>query len=268
MDELFKKYNKDEVAEKTFISSIYLKKLEHKEFDKIDEIKFIGFLKILKTEYPDIDFSELESEGNEYYSSIKKEEKIEPIKELEEPKSDKSYLFIIVLIVLVVVLWYKMTSSDKPIEENNKINLKPLKIETKIETKIEKNETNNTLPIVKEVNETNNSVVVEKPVVIIHKQLPEENKTKEIVNSILVIKPLRKVWFKIYYLDSPKTREFYTSKEVDVKIPQRVFIKFGNGMVELFYNNKKLEPHTKHITRVIIQDGEMNLTKFRLKRYK
>jgi cytoskeletal protein RodZ len=67
MNELFKKYKIEEIAKKTSISPLFLKKLRDGDFNKISRVKFNGFIKILQSEYPGINFSSLKESYDNYY---------------------------------------------------------------------------------------------------------------------------------------------------------------------------------------------------------
>jgi len=248
MDELLKKYKIEEISQKTSISPTFLQKLLEHKFEKIDKLKFKGFLKILKSEFPDIDFSELEEKANSYYfnnDDTQKTEKQQIVEELgEEEKNYKSYFFVAILIILIGILFYYMKGNKKELKDNN-TNLVLPKI-TKI---VEKNDTNIT---------NNNPIITD-----VEKNTTEENKTKhtkKYINTNLTIEPLKLVWFKVYYLDLNKSKEFLTSHLIDLNVSKKMFIKFGHGMVKLYYNNQTLAPNKKSILRVIIQNGEMNIT--------
>jgi len=259
MDRLLEKYEINEIAKKTHISPLSLERLFNYEFDKLDDIKIKGFIKILETEYPDTDFSELKEKLKEY---SKKDEKT--IIKIEKPKNNKKMYFIVLLIILLVIVVYfiqnnnnkKSSLSQKEIIKKENIIEPNITNEiSKQDEYIDSEEIENNKTITNEIKE--NSIEI------------EENKTekKDIIDENVTIIPLKKVWFKVTYLDENKSKEYLTSNEVDLNGSKRIFIKFGHGMIKIAYNGKIIEPNTIKITRVIIEDGEINITKKRLKEF-
>lgn len=96
MNELFNKYSVLEVSSKTKISPIALEKLRDGSFGGISIIKLKGFLRILKEEYPQIEFNELEEIIKNLPQEIKSEFYI-----LEEHKSSNVVIYIVLLVILL-----------------------------------------------------------------------------------------------------------------------------------------------------------------------
>lgn len=257
MNELLKKYKIEEISKKTSISPMFLQKIAEEKFDKISKLKFNGFLKILKSEFPEIDFSDLEEKANSYYfieDDTKKTGKQQIIEKLyKEEKNYKHYIFVVVLLLLIGILLYKMNlNSDNKEEHNTTVNLISIK-------NIEKNESNKIIAnnIIKKSKKEVNKI--EQNLIKIDNSA--EKSIPVSIDTTLKIEPLKLVWFKVYYLDLNKSKEYLTSKEVDLNTTsKKIFIKFGHGMVKLYYNNKTFFPDRKSITRVIIENGEMNVT--------
>jgi hypothetical protein len=267
MDELFKKYSIEEIIQKTSISPSFLKKLLDNQFDKIDKLKFKGFLKILKSEFKDIDFSDLEEKANSYYfvsDDSQKTGKQQIIEELDKDnKPSKDYFFVIILIIIIAILLYYMRDNDNEKIENN-MNLKSSKVE-KIK---DENETNKTTNVTLEKNKTNkNREIVDNNITNIEKNNSKQN-SKQYIDTTLKIEPLKKVWFKVYYLDLNKSKEFMTSKPIELNASKKMFIKFGHGMIKLVYNAKVFFPNRKNITRVIIENKEINITNKKVKNFR
>jgi len=267
MDKLLQQFSIVEISKKTHISPIFLEKLKLKDFSKISKIKLLGFIKILEEEYPEYDFSTLKEEIKDYFETSQEKKVYEEIKEEKETQSsNKTYLLAGVLIIGIIFLIYKMQSnknnanhlSTKIVEKNEtfepKITKKVIKVTTeknrtkKIKAKIDIN------PIIKkEENITNQNI---------QKNIKIDN------NLTLAIIPQKKVWYKVIYLDNFKSKEYLTSKEVDLNGSRDLFIKFGHGLLKLVYNNKVIEPNTKSITRIVIKNHKLSITKKRLKEFK
>jgi len=256
MDRLLQTYKLNEVAKKTHISPLSLERLFNYEFEKLDNIKIKGFIKILETEYPDLDFSELKEKFEEY--SKKDEDNI--IEQTPQQNNNKNYLLIGLIVLLVSLIYFIQNKSPKI--DNNSIN-------NTQKTNIQKKD-------IKENNDTNTNININEEIEI------EENNTQTAISNIsdfkssvektitdkkVVITPLEKVWFRVTYLDDDSSKEYLTSHQIELNGSKRIFIKFGHGMVKIDYNGTILEPNTRKIVRVIIEDGEINITKKRVKEF-
>jgi cytoskeletal protein RodZ len=268
MDELLKKYSIEEITKKTSISPIFLQKLIEEKFDKIDKLKFKGFLKILKSEFKDIDFNDLEDKANSYYfisDDSKKTGKQQLVEELDQNnKNYKDYLFVFLLLVVIIGLIYYMKLDEKAKIENSNPKLDSLKVENIIE----KNDSNVTdkdseIQVSDETNITN---TVEHNTTTLTNI--EKNISKKYIDTKLTITPLKLVWFKVYYLDLNKSKEYLTSNPVELNASKKMFIKFGHGMVKLVYNGKIFAPDRKNITRIIVENGDINITNKKVESFK
>ena len=275
MDELLKKYKIEEISKRTSISPAFLQKLVVEKFDKIDKLKFKGFLKILKSEFKDVDFSELEEKANNYYfisDDSKKTGKQKIVEELDknDKRGYKGYFFVFILIIIIGVLLSYMKRNEKIQTKNNNTSLETLKVE-KI---IEKNDTNITDNLTfeenkSEENESEENESEENKTILTDNIINvEKNSSKKYIDTNLTINPLRLVWFKIYYLDLNKSKEFLISNAIELNASKKMFIKFGHGMVKLFYNGKTMFPNSKRVTRVILNNGEMNITNKKVKNFR
>jgi cytoskeletal protein RodZ len=268
MDELLKKYSIEEITKRTSISPIFLQKLIEEKFYKIDKLKFKGFLKILKSEFKDIDFNDLEDKANSYYfisDDSKKTGKQQLVEELDQNnKNYKGYLFVFLLLVVIIGLIYYMKLNEKAKIENSNPKLDSLKVENIIE----KNDSNVTdkdskIQVSDETNITN---TVEHNTTTLTNI--EKNISKKYIDTKLTITPLKLVWFKVYYLDLNKSKEYLTSNPVELNASKKMFIKFGHGMVKLVYNGKIFAPDRKNITRIIVENGDINITNKKVESFK
>ena len=258
MDNIFEKYEINEISQKTHISPVILNKLKSFNFKNIDKIKLKGFIKILETEYPDCDFSKLK-EHIEIENKINQKNMADVKFNNKENNSLKSYLIVLFLILIIGFLIYYMNkNSIEKIETNitdNNVTFLNEDI-TKTPQNFEINDTNTT--------EENSTIEISKNQQI---ELIEPEPIME-ENLTLVVIPSRKVWYKITYLDNGKSKQDSTSKEFDLNGSKRIFIKFGHGMVKLKCNNNILEPNSTKVTRVIIDKCDMNITLKKLKEFK
>ena len=258
MDKLFRDYTIEEISLKTKISPMFLEKLKNRELDGISEIKLKGFIYILKNEYPKYDFSELEN--IEIKPAIEEKEYYNPPSE----NNYKVYFIVIVLLALIAGLIYYMQKDKKlnnikhentlPVIEQNFTNEKNMTLENEIidENITEKNSTEKNIST-QTIIDTN----ITKPI--------ENNITKIEFNKTFVVIPKRKVWFRITYLDTNKSKEYLTKAKVELNISKEAFIKFGHGQIDVIYNNKDYNWTTKKVLRLLVKNGECNKTEIRLK---
>lgn len=275
MDELVRKYSIKEISKKTHISPVVLNNLLKRRFEKIPKLKFRGFLQILKNEYPNVSFFHLEAEGNEYYENIElnEEENQDSVLNggIEEQNSKlKSYFFVFILLLIIGGLIYHMVNMQKGkvITKNRtekKEELKIPEIVAKVNNTEEVVELNNTIDknITEEetITEKENNTTIDNTDINNTEENREENREE---NNTILISPHQKVWFRVYFFDDNSTKEYLTSHNVEINGSRDLFIKFGNGLFELNYHNQKIDPNTKKIVRIILKDGEINITKKRL----
>jgi len=259
MDKLFLHYSITEIEEKTRISPVVLKKLKDYDFEGISKVKLQGFIKILETEYPEHNFEFLKQRIEDFYSSKDIEKVYEENSVIEKNNSFKMYMIVVLLIAMIIGLIYYMQS-----QKQTEIIAKKPEIVKEINTTIKN-------PILKDKNDKEENI---SPITVETEEnlseLKEDNEENssfveiEDINESLVIKPIQKVWFKVYNLDDDTSKEYLTSKEVELNGTKRSFIKFGHGQIKIFYNNKEIFPNTKKIVRVIIENGDVNFTTKRI----
>jgi len=278
MDKLFLQHSISEISAKTHISPIILEKLKNEEFSKISKIKINGFIKILEEEYPEHDFSKLKAKVVSYFDTSKAEIADIANNTAEEKKSNKKiYIIVFILLIGIIALMFLNLKNNKVVSEVNNSSQKTVVIDKKdVNNSINENNTTSEKDIEKatnldtqaidnkieqEVNEVNNTTNIS-----IETNNTDNNVNKE-ENLTLVVIPLKQVWFKVTYLDNFKSKEYLTSHEVDLNGSRPLFIKFGHGFITLKYNNETLNPNTKKITRIILKDKELNITKKRIREF-
>jgi uncharacterized protein (UPF0333 family) len=280
MAKFIKKYSLEEIEKRTHISPLTLKKLFEYRFDSISEIKFYGFLKILETEFPDEDFSELREKAEGFYKIQKElnknesqEEKIDPPKVEEQSKKFKLFITLFLLGAVVAVFYYLQSSTkvkEKSIETKseknvvkveNSIPVPPIKMEQK------KEEEDNKTIVNSSVAEENNSKVEKVEEVVDNNEtttIEEENVTEEIKpfeeNMTLVIIPRQRVWFRVTDLNSGKRKNYLQAEPQELNGSKNLYIEFGHGMEVLKYRGKKYDPYTTKKVNFVLINGELNMT--------
>ena len=263
MDKIFKLYSLEEIANRTHISPITLKKLFDYNFENISKIKFKGFLKILENEF-DYDFSKLKEKGEEFYAS-----QIFEVVE-QEPQEDKKfslYLLVFVLLVLIGFLIFYMKTSQKEqtlnrdnLVENNLTSLNSNITEIIDDNYTEKNDTF--------IDEKNNTLTIENNETKFFIQ--ENNKTEKMViekNDTLVIVPIQKLWFRITDLDTLKRKSYLQSTPQEINGSKNLYIEFGHGREILIFRDKNISPHSIKSVNFVLIDGQLNETNKTIKEF-
>jgi hypothetical protein len=252
MKELFDKYEVSEISKKTHISPMTLKKLFDNEFEGMSEIRVNGFINILEEEYPKCDFSSLKEAKEEYFSKPKEQEE-DKENIIEEENGNNFFLYAVVgILVVAIVLLFAYFSKTQTSVSSSEMNTSKTKI-------VENNSSNS------DFNSTQNNI--ENSVNQAKKTTEITNTQKIEQNNTIAILPQEKVWFRVTYLNTNSSKEYLTSHEIDLNGSKDLFIKFGHGMELIKYHSHTLFPNTKKIVYIVLQNGELNITKHRLGYY-
>lgn len=164
-----------EVSRKTHIETKFLQYMVEKQFDKLNKINTLGFVKILKREY-NINLDSWVEEFEQYCKENEKFNISEPKsvlltrESMDSPKSKKGWFFLIFIIILAVVVYYAINLGlvDKirqTIWQNSENNTTFAKAQVVQDTKEQllqlQNETNNTQETQDDVSVQNNEIVNE-----------------------------------------------------------------------------------------------------------
>jgi len=261
MDKLLEKYSLKEIEEKTKISPVVLQKLFSYEFDSISEIKYKGFLKILKNEYKEFDFSKLEEKANEFYhKKTTSQPQVQSPKSKEEKDSKKFKIYIIIIVLVVLIggfIYFMINKKEQKSTPNN--NFVEMNMSIKEDNFTKENKTN--IDVV-DINATDANITDTN----ITSTTTIENNKEE--NKTLVILPMQKLWLRVTYLDNFKSKEYLTSHPIELNGSRDLFIKLGHGMETFIYKDNNLTPNTKKIVRIILKDGNLTITKKRISEFK
>ena len=261
-EKFFETHSLEEISKKTKISPISLRFIKNREFDKIQRVKFIGFVKIIQKTYK-IDLSELINEYNQTLGDQPND------KELQKPKNSNNSTFFLsiaafIMLILGSYLFYEYLKQNK--SQTNPENNYPIKTEINSSNFKENFKQN-------EQNLSKNNTESKKINSISKIQIKENNstnttiktKSKKTVFSTIEIIPREKVWFRAINLDTNKTFEYLTSNPKT--IPKgNYYIKFGHGNETIVYNNQTIFPDTKKIVRILLQNGNYKFIKSRPKK--
>ncbi|NPA54818.1 MAG: hypothetical protein GXO40_00445, partial [Epsilonproteobacteria bacterium] len=246
MDKLFQKHTITEISKQTKISPIILDKLYHHNFDGISYIKLKGFLKILQSEYPDADFSLLQSKIEELQTTT--QEHIAP-----PPSNNKlTYVIVAILVLVIVVLIYVMQHTNKQefVDDTNNTptqNITEQSSATNTTVSVHAASTNTTSPS-PSISTPPSAPFVSNADNVSTAQISSEVQPLD-VNTTLAIIPQQKLWFQVVNLDTNKSTEHLISRPIDINVSGDLYIKFGHGKERLVYNSQTLFPNSMKIVR-------------------
>ena len=266
-----------EVSKKTHIEVKQLEHIVNAQYDKLNKINTIGFVKILSREYK-IDFTEW-LEGFESYMAAQhsgdKEEKEKIFIRAEVPKEPRKILRFLALMLLLCGLggffytfqnqlnfygafeqFFKEVSTQS-VSANATFQSAPVFQETattlgvKVEERIvENNGTNTTVeaivvPIEKNTT-TQTNAIEQKP--LVQNALP----------NTAVLSPKRKVWIGMILLDDGTRKESTSDKNITIDLTKRQLIKTGNGYFELSYDGSVEDFTEQGSTRFLVEKGALS----------
>ncbi|ACM93219.1 conserved hypothetical protein [Nautilia profundicola AmH] len=262
-NDFFEQYSIEIINKRTRISPISLRYIKNKEFEKIQRVKFLGFIRIIEKEF-NVDLSELIEEYNEATNHTHTQNSEI---ELEEPKKHNTLLLFILAVILfslgAYLLYNKYGSVEKEnLNEINKTAFMPPNTdenitETAPETKLENNKQNISMPESSHQTVSKKTTPQEKAVI---NNTKNSQNTKTIAPKTVEIYPNERVWFKAINLDTNKTVEYLTSNPKTL-IGANWYVKFGHGNITINYGNQTITPETKKITRILFKNGKVEYLK-------
>ena len=109
LNELIDKEGIEAVSQKTNISVENLHSLYHQEFEKLNRVKALGFLKILEREYEDIDIGGLKESIKEYYDTHKdpKDDEVVMVSQaMKESQGGFGFLKWLIVLAILYGIYY------------------------------------------------------------------------------------------------------------------------------------------------------------------
>lgn len=279
------------VSQDTHIEQKYLQYMINGDFDKLNRINTLGFVKILSREY-NIDLSDWVGVFEEYWAQNRlnpeEDEKLFIVASSND-KSRKLFIFFVIVAFLVIAgvaytLFTKPTILE-PQEQTVQYDQTPLVQETQAE--IQKYEEENQTKI-----EEENSVVVDANMTSMEegaqeeKQLSvtpvqeqvEKNTTEEIITPAIteresevfanqaIIAPKIKLWIGVIYLDNFKRRSYLGEGNFSIDLSRDQVITTGHGEFTLKDDAQDLNFTRRTPIRFEVKDGlikEISWSKFK-----
>ncbi|GAB6074530.1 hypothetical protein [Nautilia lithotrophica] len=260
-NDFFEQYSIEIINKRTRISPISLRYIKNKEFEKIQRVKFLGFIRIIEKEF-NVDLSELIEEYNQATNhTITSSSNINETK-LQEPKKHNTLMLSILAVVLfslgAYLLYNKYNSlKSSNINELNKTTFIPTDENTTSQQPLQEQDNNSKqINIEKNTSFSNVSNIKSQPIA----KEQTNNTPKTTIPKNIEIYPNEKVWFKAINLDNNKTLEYLTSNPKTL-IGPNWYVKFGHGNITINYGNQTITPDTKKIVRILFQNGKIEYLK-------
>jgi len=267
-----------EVCKKTHIEVKQLQYMINNEYEKLNKINTLGFVKIISREYK-LDFSDWLEGFYRYWDEHKNDEEMRKEKIFIRAKNDKSsrkllWLFFIVLLgtgTWMGLNFFKIEMSVPALLEIIRPNIEKnvtgfqdapivkqaadsmgVKVEERV---VESNSSNQTIQTIAIVVETNQSALFES-------NLSNEKNTSVDVPLVqdvpahkAMIMPLRKMWMGIIYLENGTRKENTSDKSVSVDLTKRQLIKTGHGYFKLTFDGSVEDFTEQGSTRFLVENG-------------
>ncbi|WP_263832285.1 hypothetical protein [Sulfurospirillum oryzae] len=283
---VLEKIGLQEVCKRTHIEVKQLEYMINNQYDKLNKINTLGFVKILSREYK-LDFTDWLEGFYDYWAEHKAEEDSSKEKIFIRAKSERSlkkgaWLFLLIVLIagiFGVISIFKieinfdvMSLLDKTKTETKQTSAfqsAPVVQETatslgvKVEERVvETNSSNSTVQAVvvsidenltrkTEANDTNSGIVAPLPA------LPESNTSlvRDIPKNSAIIAPTKRIWVGIINLETFNRKESSSDQNITLDLNKRQIIKTGNGFFKLSYDGSVEDFTEQGSTRFLVENG-------------
>ncbi len=267
-----------EVCKKTHIEVKQLQYIINNEYEKLNKINTLGFVKILSREYK-LDFSEWLEGFYRYWDEHKHDEDLRKEKIFIRARNDRSsrkLLWLFVMILLGSGMWmglsfFKIDVSvpalleiispnieknttgfqDTPIIKEAATSM-GVKVEERV---VETNSTNATQEVIAVVVEANQSVLLESNVSVEKNTTVDVPLVQGISQHEAMIMPLRKMWIGIIALENGSRKESTGDKKLSIDLTKRQLLKTGHGYFKLSYDGSVEDFTEQGSTRFLVENG-------------
>lgn len=280
---ILEKIGLQEVCKKTHIEVKQLQYILNNEYDKLNKVNTLGFVKILTRDYK-LDFSEWLEGFYDYWAEHKSEEELDKENIFVREHSDrtpKKLAFIFLIIVFIALLFGLFSVFKTDISYNSLVDMlktKTLSVSTGFQSTPVVNETASSLGVkveerIVETNSTNTSVEavlvsIDTNETIVSFDTNDTNKSilEELVNKPLIkntlphkaiIVPKRKLWLGIITLENGQRKEHTYDNNVSIDLTKRQLIKTGNGYFSLSYDGSMEDFTEQGSTRFLVEEGKL-----------
>ncbi len=288
----------DKVAKDTHIEQRYLRYMVDLNFEKLDYVNTLGFIRILSREYG-LDLSDFREAFEKYWEENRSDEQKGLFVVVEEDnQSDgikKFFIFLLFIFIIAAIVALFSTFKDKINFFPNETNSTPNEIEQSVvveeakdslEKIIEKNDTEVKI----DLNETNNSLVDEDNFKVSmddqnqssiknedieedienegngenlneQKDLNEtvQNQTKFVHSKEAIIVPNAKLWVGVINLEDKTKRSYLGDGNFTIDLRKNQIISTGHGDFSIHIGKDIIKYERERPVKLLIKDG--NLTK-------
>ena len=243
------------IHEATHLTKKHVGSILNESFEGMNKVQFVGFISILEREY-DVDLSELQSLGLEYFTDQDVDETITQNHVFVTPKKKRNlvpiYIGIVVIIFIVVTIFSLLSSSSGTKTQNTQLKELHDKTISSAEKIIE------TTTVDANNSTIDNNITKKEPI----KEL--EEKTKVVTRS-LKVKPKSKVWMGYIDLKTYKKQQKVFKDEFTMDTNKDWIIVFGHGHLDMIVDGKVMKYSDRNNLRFLYKDGK--LTKITLKEF-
>lgn len=267
-----------EVCKRTHIEVKQLEYMINNQYDKLNKINTLGFVKILSREYK-LDFTDWLEGFYNYWADYKVEEKNKKDKIFIRANSDRNYkklawLFLLLMFISGVFALFSIFKIN--------IDLSSLLDKAKFETQVAGYQS---APVIQEaakslgvkveerIVETNSSNVTVEAVIVSTDEnsttkieannsqtslglVEEKNTTMVIVpKDRAIIIPKRKIWIGTIALDTFNRQVVSDDKNITIDLTKKQLIKTGNGYFTLSYDGTVEDFTEQGSTRFLVENG-------------
>jgi hypothetical protein len=269
--EFFEKTPLEEIHHTTKISILSLQMFINGEFTKMPRVRFYGFVRLLKSHYPEVDFDPLVAE----YEKVNPKTDDIPVVTQEaegeehlQPFTSRfpAWVWVVGGVAVLAVGYFLFGGGEKkePIPETPTHKVKVVKLDYNISQYVPPPTiATNTTAIAQEANisrvdqngseegnltstaETNGSV----------------EKVQSFVENRVVLTPTQRVWVLVKNLETGKVvvnRVLKPGDEVDLN-GTRYYIKTGNQYLEIAVGERKFGLSKDGVNRILIEDGNITI---------
>jgi len=285
------------VCDETHIEQKYLKYMIENDYDKLDHINTLGFVKILSREYK-IDLSAWQEAFEEYWVENRKDEEDDGlfivVKDDNRSRKLMIFLFVVLLGVTVSILFSifqdrvnlsNYMSNDEVTyeqpdvieeaqksldEQNNSLKSSTIIDETVNEDIVVVDENvsddNAVDENVVEKQDMNSSVKEEEPKRVEEaKKEPTEKVSPRFLQEAIIV-PNSPLWIGVIYLDTKKRRSYLGEGNFSIDISREQIITTGHGSFSLDINGEKREFSRQSPIRFLVKDT--NITEIKWSKFK
>lgn len=286
-----------EVSRKTHIEVKFLKYMINKDFDKLNRINTLGFVKILKREY-DLDLSgwveEFETYWRENRQSNTKESAASLLAQEQNPKKSSKWWVFILLLLLIGggVYWYLNNQNYFSTTQEETANPPTKELEQPKPESVKEESTNQLEEPMESVNDVKvvevNDSKTESPKLAVETNVSRETNETQLqdVNASdelnatnvtsegmedessdeVYIQPKKRIWVGIVDLETRKKTQYTTKKVITIDLNKPQIIITGHGSFTLVFDSGKEEtPNTKRTLYYYVDGG--TITKINKKEF-